>query len=175
MVYPIVLYGNPILREISLDIPLYSNVSNIINKIQKTLNNCSFGVGLAANQININSQIFIVNINYENYIFNQVFINPNIILKSKEANIFEEGCLSLPNITENIERSNLIRIEFYDENWNYHRKDYKGLESRIIQHEYDHLKGILFLDHLSKEKQIKLLPTLKEITERKVKVNYPTI
>ena len=174
MVYPIVLYGNPILREISLDIPLYSNVSNIINKIQKTLNNCSFGVGLAANQININSQIFIVNINYENYIFNQVFINPNIILKSKEANIFEEGCLSLPNITENIERSNLIRIEFYDENWNYHRKDYKGLESRIIQHEYDHTNGKMFVDHLIPIKKRIINNQLNQIIKNKFDVNYKT-
>jgi len=174
MVYPIVLYGNPILREILEEIPLNSDVLNIVNKLQKTLDH-SAGVGLAANQININSQIFIISINEKDYNFNQVFINPNIILKSKETNIIEEGCLSLPNITEEIERSEAILIEFYDENWNYHKKNYSKLEARIIQHEYDHLKGILFLDHLSSEKQIKLLTPLQNIAQRKIEVNYPII
>lgn len=102
------------------------------------------GVGLAAPQVCINKKLFIVAIED----FAGVFINPKIIKTSENTTFFVEGCLSVPNCSVKIERPETIQIEYYDQNFRFHNKEYNGLLARIIQHEYDHLQGILIKDYL---------------------------
>lgn len=141
MIYPIVTYGNTILckkaKEINKD---YSNLNELIENMFETMyyNN---GIGLAATQINLSIRLFVMDIGQG---FKKVFINPNIIEKYGDDCSYNEGCLSFPNIFIYIKRPEKVKIEYYDENWELHLDTFVGIESRVIQHEYDHLEGILF-------------------------------
>ena len=187
MILPIVAYGNPVLRKISKDItPDYPGLPKLIEDMWETLY-ASTGVGLAAPQVNKDIRLFLVDSEQifrqmkedqekENYPdspgIKQVFINAHI----KELDGFEwnynEGCLSIPKIREDIKRQSVVTIEFVDEDFQHHMRTYQGLTARIILHEYDHIEGKLFIDHISPLKRKLLKGKLNDISKEKVKVDY---
>ena len=187
MILPIVAYGHPVLRKVAHDIqPDYPNLSKLIGDMWETLY-ASTGVGLAAPQVNKDIRLFVVD---SQQIFNQlkedkeqhsypdapgikqVFINAHI----KELDGFEwsynEGCLSIPKIREDIKRQSVVTIEYMDENFQHHMRTYQGLTARIILHEYDHIEGKLFIDHITPLKRKLLKGKLNDITKGKIKVDY---
>ena len=165
MIYSILSYGNPLLKKSTKDIDeKYNDLDTIIDNMWKTMYNAK-GVGLAAPQIGLSISLFVVdgtpfvedeNINEFDKTqlknLKKVIINP-ILNEFGENWIFNEGCLSIPNIREDVSRKNSVNIKYYDQKFNFHEEVYSGLAARIIQHEYDHLKGILFIDKLSQLKR----------------------
>jgi peptide deformylase len=156
MILPIYLYGQPILRKVTKDISLdYPNLKTLLDNMFETMYNAD-GVGLAAPQIGLEDRILVIDLSaheqakvdpsFKN--FKKVFINAHIIERDGEEENVEEGCLSVPNIHENVLRKNRIRIQYLDENLHPRDEVYEGFKSRVIQHEYDHLEGILFVDHV---------------------------
>jgi peptide deformylase len=144
------------------------------------------GVGLAAPQIGLNVRMFVVDGRPFNegedmeerdkdpslIDFKKVFINAEILEEDGDDWAFEEGCLSIPDVREDIYRAEFLTIRYFDENWNEHTEEYEGLAARIIQHEYDHVDGILFTDHLNPVKKRMLKNKLAKITKGKVDVDY---
>lgn len=167
MILEIIKIENPILRiksqEISKDFP---ELKEILTNMKDTLE--QGGVGLAAPQIGLSIRIFIVDLECEGITLKQTFINPKIIEKKGLMLKDYEGCLSIPKINDLVPRPDMIRIKYLDENFDEHDEIYNGLEARVIQHEYDHLEGILFIDRLPKEKQL-LIKVSLEIEKRKNK------
>ena len=154
MILPIYIYGHPVLRKITKDIlPDYPDLKTLLDNMFETMYKAD-GVGLAAPQIGREDRILIVDLNpyakddpaFKD--FKRIFINAHIIERDGEEGITEEGCLSVPNIHEKVSRKNRIRIQYVDENFQPHDEVYEGLRARVIQHEYDHLEGVLFVDHL---------------------------
>jgi peptide deformylase len=181
MILPIVAYGNPSLRKISEDIkPDYPGLEQLIADMFETMY-ASNGVGLAAPQINRSIRLFVVDTKaYEKDYpeaadFKKVFINARILEKSGEKWIFNEGCLSVPEIREDIERETNVRIRYQDEHFLMHEEEYGGVISRVIQHEYDHLEGILFVDKVSSLRKMLLKRKLTEISKGIVDVKYKMI
>ena len=184
MILPIIGYGNPILKITSKDINnSYPNLKKLINDMYETMYNAN-GVGLAAPQIGKSIRLFIIdtapflNID-ENEIegikvesIKQTFINPVIIQESGDSWSFEEGCLSIPHIREDVKRKSDINIEFYDENFTLNKKSFSGIVARVIQHEYDHIQGILFTDKLTSFKKRLLKSKLNNIEKGNVDVDY---
>ena len=184
MILPIIGYGNPILKITSKDINnSYPNLKKLINDMYETMYNAN-GVGLAAPQIGKSIRLFIIdtapflNID-ENEIegikvesIKQIFINPVIIKESGDRWSFEEGCLSIPNIREDVKRKSDINIEFYDENFTLNKKSFSGIVARVIQHEYDHIKGILFTDKLTSFKKRLLKNKLNNIEKGNIDIDY---
>ena len=187
MILPIVAYGDPILKkeceEIGED---YPKLKEFIANMFETMYNAQ-GVGLAAPQIGKSIRLFIVDAapfaeieegeeldpmaeGLEN--FKKVFINPIIEGESGEDWGFNEGCLSIPKIREEVSRKEKIHITYYDENWELKDEEYSGYAARIIQHEYDHVDGILFTDHLSTLKRKLLAKKLQNISKGEVEVDY---
>ena len=184
MILPIIGYGNPILKITSKDINnSYPNLKKLINDMYETMYNAN-GVGLAAPQIGKSIRLFIIdtapflNID-ENEIegikvesIKQIFINPVIIKESGDRLSFEEGCLSIPNIREDVNRKSDISIEFYDENFILNKKSFSGVVARVIQHEYDHIQGILFTDKLTSFKKRLLKNKLNNIEKGNIDIDY---
>ena len=184
MILPIIGYGNPILKITSKDINnSYPNLKQLIDDMYETMYN-SKGVGLAAPQIGKSIRLFIIdtapflNIG-ENEIegikvesIKQIFINPVIIKESGDRLSFEEGCLSIPNIREDVKRKSDINIEFYDENSTLNKKSFSGIVARVIQHEYDHIQGILFTDKLTSFKKRLLKNKLNNIEKGNIDIDY---
>ena len=179
MILPIVAFGSPVLREkceeISAD---YPELSQLVDDMFETMYVVN-GVGLAAPQINKAIRIFIIDTTpfseeEENEItpIKQVFINPKIISETGEKWLFNEGCLSIPEIREDISRKSAIEIEFFDENFKKCTKKFDSLTARIIQHEYDHIEGVLFTDKLSSLRKRVLKGKLTNISKGKIEVNY---
>jgi peptide deformylase len=187
MILPIVAYGHPVLRKVAHDIqPDYPGLVKLVEDMWETLY-ASTGVGLAAPQVNKDIRLFVVD---SQQIFNQlkedkeqhsypdapgikqVFINAHI----KELDGFEwsynEGCLSIPKIREDIKRQSVVTVEYVDENFQHHMRTYQGLTARIILHEYDHIEGKLFIDHITPLKRKLLKGKLNDITKGKIKVDY---
>lgn len=155
MIYPIVIYGSQVLRNRSVDIDSsYPDFKKLVEDMFLTLEEAS-GVGLAAPQIGKNIRLFVVDCtpwgdeNPELAEYRRVFVNPEIYERSEETSLFEEGCLSLPGIHENVRRPVKVRMRYLDENFEPHDEEFDGLAARVIQHEYDHLEGEVFTDHLS--------------------------
>ena len=179
MILPIEAFGSTVLREKCKEISEeYPNLSQLIADMHETMYTAS-GVGLAAPQINKAIRIFIIDTarfseDEENDIvpLKQVFINPKMLEKKGEEWLFNEGCLSIPDIREDISRKAEIEIEFLDENFKTHSKKFDGLTARVIQHEYDHLEGILFTDKISPLRKKMLKGKLTDISKGKVKVSY---
>lgn len=178
MVFPIVAYGDPVLRKVAQEIDdSYPDLDKFINDMFETMY-ASSGVGLAAPQVGKSIRLFVVDAepfadeepNLSD--FRKVFINPIIIEESGNEWSFNEGCLSIPKIREDIDRKDTIRIEYYDENWNLKEDVISGIAARIIQHEYDHLEGILFIDHISPLKKKMLQGKLNDISKGNVRVDY---
>ena len=187
MVLPIVAYGSPILKKEAEEIDEnYEGLEQLVADMFETMYEAS-GVGLAAPQIDRSIRLFIVDgspfaeveegaepdpmaAGLEN--FKKVFINPIIEEESGEEWAFAEGCLSIPKIREDVMRKPKIKISYYDMEWNLHEEEYEGYAARIIQHEYDHIEGILFTDHLSPLKRRILKKKLTNISKGEVDVPY---
>ena len=153
MILPIYAFGDPVLKKRASEIEKnYPDLDKLIENMYETMYK-SNGIGLAAPQIGLSIRLFIVDGNQfdeeEVRDFKQVFINP--VIKDEKGNPwkFNEGCLSIPGIREDVSRKEEILIHFYDENWDFHKKKYHGIAARIVQHEYDHIEGILFTDRIS--------------------------
>jgi len=181
MVYPIVIYGHPVLKKVSVDIDKdYPDLDKIINDLFETLY-YSDGLGLAAPQIGKSIRIFVIDggplaeDEPEMADFKHVFINANITEKYGELKPMTEGCLSIPNLREEVNREYSIRVSYYDEKWEHHDEIYEGYKARVIQHEYDHLDGVLFTDKVSPLRRRLLKGKLAAISKGKFEANYDTI
>jgi peptide deformylase len=178
MIYPIVVYGSPVLRKVAKEVDRdYPGLEQFIADLWETMYK-SDGVGLAAPQVGKSIRIFVLDTTDldENdpslKDFKKTFINPEIISSDGDISTANEGCLSLPRLREDVERKSRIRIRYHDENWNLHEEEYDGLKARVIQHEYDHLEGILFIDLLSPLRRKMLRGKLNDISKCKVEVDY---
>ena len=176
MIYPIVLYGNSVLRERAVEIVKGEvDVKKLSEDMFETMHNAD-GIGLAAPQIGISKRIFVVDGSMledeEMKDFKEVFINPTIESETGDAWEFEEGCLSIPAVRGGVSRKSNIHITYFDEEWNKKNKEYDGMRARVIQHEFDHINGKLFVDYLPSLKRKLLKNKLSEILRGKVDVNY---
>jgi peptide deformylase len=187
MILPVVAYGSPILKKEGDEIDeKYKDLDKLIENMFETMYEAN-GVGLAAPQIDKSIRLFIVDASpfaeveegeepdpmaagLEN--FKKVFINPIIEEEEGEEWAFAEGCLSIPTIREDVFRKPNIKISYFDENWEFHEEEYDGYAARIIQHEYDHVDGVLFTDHLSPLKKRLLKKKLTNISKGDVEVKY---
>ncbi len=176
MIYPIVMYGDPVLRQRATDIPVGTDLSQLIEDMFETMHNAS-GIGLAAPQIGKSIRIFVVDgtiIEDEETMadFKMAFINPVMVEELGDVWEYEEGCLSIPNIREKVSRKAKLRIRYFDSDWNQHEKEFDGLKARIIQHEYDHIEGKMFVDYLTPLKKRLLKGKLSDISKGKVDTEY---
>lgn len=181
MILPIYVYGEPVLRKISEEIDLDDpNLKQLVADMFETMYHAN-GVGLAGPQIGKAIRIFVIDSepfkeSYPNVRINKgAFINPIITKEWGDDFVFGEGCLSLPNLNEDVTRKSNIHIEYYDENGEFHDEDFDGLVARIIQHEYDHLEGRVFTDRLSQIKKMVLKGKLNDIATGKTKAAYKTV
>ena len=175
MIYPIILYGDAVLKKKAQDIPLGTDVSELINDMFETMNAAS-GVGLAAPQIGKSVRLFVIDDNPmmedDEVGIRQAFINPQIVDESGEPWAFEEGCLSIPGIREDVKRNEVVKLKYFDENWEEHIVEFDDIHARVIQHEYDHIEGILFTDHISSFKKRLIKGKLTNISKGKVDTDY---
>ncbi len=185
MVLPIVAYGDPILRKVGVDITAnYPNLKELIANMFETME-ASHGVGLAAPQIGLSIRLFVIDASpfadddelspkEQDFLknFRKTFINAQIIEESGEKWNFNEGCLSIPGVREDVSRHKQLTIKYLDENFVPQELTVDGLAARIIQHEYDHIEGILFTDKLSAFKKRLLKGKLTDISKGKVSVDY---
>jgi peptide deformylase len=176
MIYPIVAYGDPVLKKKASEVPRdYPNLTQLIADMYETMYN-AHGVGLAAPQIGLSLRLFVTDGSpfeeEEVKDFKQVFMNAKILEEDGEAWKFNEGCLSIPQVREDISRLETIRIQYYDENWNLKVENFDGLAARIIQHEYDHTEGILFVDKISPLRKRLIKNRLLDISKGKVEADY---
>ena len=181
MVYPIYVYGHPVLRKKAFDIDKdYDDLEQLIKDLFETMYR-SEGIGLAGPQIGKSLRVFVVDGSAasedepELTDFKKVFINAYITERTGEKVIMNEGCLSIPKLREDVYRESTIRIKYYDENWEYHDEVMEGFKARIIQHEYDHLDGIMFTDKVSPIRKQLLRAKLAAISKGKFEADYKTI
>lgn len=186
MILPIVAYGAPVLKkeaaEISKD---YPNLDQLIENMWETMY-ASNGVGLAAPQIGLSIRLFVVDtapfsgddeldeleaIKLKS--FKKVFINPELIEEDGPIWEFNEGCLSIPDVREDVSRHDRIMIHYFDEQFEEQRLMITGLSARVVQHEYDHIEGVLFTDHLTPLKRRLLKNRLNSISKGTIQVDYP--
>ena len=186
MILPVVAYGTPILRKVCDDItPEYAELKKLLADMWDTLYN-SNGVGLAAPQINKPIRLFIIDTlqivedfneedkrKYPNEkAIKQVFINARKIEETGDMWAYNEGCLSIPKVREDIQRAGKVRLSYLDENFEPHEQEFHGITARVIQHEYDHIEGKLFIDYLSQLKKRLIKKKLDDISAGKVKTDY---
>jgi peptide deformylase len=176
MIYPIVMYGDPVLRQRATDIEKGTDLSQLISDMFETMHAAS-GIGLAAPQIGKSVRLFIVDGTVledepEMEGFKKAFINPIVLEEEGLPWDFEEGCLSIPTIREKVSRKEKLKIRYYDENWAIKEEEYDGMKARIIQHEYDHIEGKMFVDYLTPLKKRLLKGKLADISKGKVETEY---
>lgn len=185
MILPIVAYGDPVLKKKAKDITKdYPKFDGLLENMFETMYN-AYGVGLAAPQIGLPIRIFLVDttpfaedegVTKEEQDaldgFKRVFINAKIIEEEGDEWVFNEGCLSIPDVREDVFRKPVITIEYLDENFESHKERFDGLIARVIQHEYDHIEGVLFTDKLSSLKKRLLKGRLTNISKGKIDVDY---
>ena len=177
MVLPIVSFGNSILRGKCSPVDKNQPIEDILKNMYETMYNAQ-GVGLAAPQVGLDLSIFIIDTtpfcDDENNLLplKKEFINPKIIDYSGKDNSFNEGCLSIPGLREDVIRKDRIKIRYFDKNFNEYTENYQGINSRVIQHEYDHLMGVLFTDRVSTLKKKLLKSKLNKIKNGDVEVDY---
>ena len=189
MILPIVAYGAPVLRMVSKDIEAdYPDINKLVEDMWGTMY-ASNGVGLAAPQINRSIRLFVVDSSqiFENQEeedkgkfpdepgIKQVFINAHITELDGGEWVYNEGCLSIPKIREDIIRNEQITIEYLNENFEPHISTFNGITARVILHEYDHIEGKLFIDHLKPLKRKLMKGKLEDISKGKIKVDYKMI
>jgi len=185
MILPIVAYGDPVLRKkgkiVSKD---YPQLKDLIANMYETMYS-AYGVGLAAPQVGLPIRLFVIDaspfaedesISEEEQkqlkAFKKTFINAQILEETGDEWAFNEGCLSIPDVREDVFRKPKIKIQYQDENFNTHIEEYDGLIARVIQHEYDHIEGILFTDKLSSLKKRLIKGRLTNISKGKIRVDY---
>ncbi len=185
MKFPILAYGHPTLRKVAADItPEYSGLQQLIDDMFDAMYE-SNGVGLAAPQIGKSIRLFVIDATpfadleedlteeeKQKLKGQRVFINAQILEETGKEWSFTEGCLSIPGINEDVSRPEKIKIAYLDRDFNKHEEEIDGILARVIQHEYDHLEGILFTDHLSSFKKRLLKRKLENISKGKVNVDY---
>jgi len=185
MKLPVIAYGDQVLRKIGEDIDKnYPNLEQLIVDMKETMYHAS-GVGLAAHQIGKAIRLFVVDtapfseddeldIKEQEFLkqFNKVFINAQIIEETGEIWAFNEGCLTIPDVREDVFRHDTIKINYFDENFVEHTDIITGIAARVVQHEYDHIEGILFTDKLSSLKKRLLKKKLDNISKGKINVDY---
>lgn len=185
MILPIVAYGDPVLKRKAKEIQKdYPKLDTLIENMWESMYN-AHGVGLAAPQVGLSIRLFVIDAspfaedddlieNEETELkdFKRVFINPVIIEENGDAWDFNEGCLSIPDVREDVFRQPNIKIEYYNQNFEKQTEELSGLAARVVQHEYDHIEGILFTDKLSSLKRKLIKGKLNNITKGKVKVDY---
>ena len=176
MIYPIVMYGDPVLRQKAKDIEQGVDISSLVEDMYETMHAAN-GVGLAAPQIGKSLRLFVIDgrvieeePGMEN--FKKVFVNPEMIEEVGTPWEYEEGCLSIPNIREKISRKEKLKIRYFDENWIAYEEVFDGMKARIIQHEYDHIEGKMFVDYLTPLKKRLLKGKLSDISKGKVDTEY---
>lgn len=185
MILPIVAYGDPVLRKEAVNIEkTHPNLDQILENMWETMYNAS-GVGLAAPQVGLPIRVFLVDTSpfadddsldeaeqKALEAFKKTFINAKITEETGEEWAFNEGCLSIPNVREDVFRKEQITIEYVDEKFKKHTETYHGLIARVIQHEYDHIEGVLFTDKISSLKKRLIKGKLGNISKGKVNVDY---
>ena len=178
MVLPIYLYGHPVLRKVAKDIDKdFENFDTFMTNMWDTMYKTD-GIGLAAPQIGKSHRVFVIDADPlsddfpEAKDFKRAFINAKVVKETGLEWSFNEGCLSVPNIREDVKRKPLIEIHYYDQEWNYHEDIFEGAMARVIQHEYDHLEGKLFTDRLSPIRRRLLKSKLIAISKGKTDVKY---
>jgi peptide deformylase len=181
MVLPIVAYGHSTLKKMSVDIDKdYPDLDKLIEDMFETMY-ATNGVGLAAPQINKNIRLFVIDADpfKEDYPeaeeFKKVFINAHILEEEGEEWSFEEGCLSVPEIHEAVLRQPRVLLEYYDQNWEKHTEWFEGINARVIQHEYDHIDGTIFIEKLSNMRKIMLKKKLNNISTGNINAKYRMI
>ncbi len=178
MILPVVLYGHPVLRKETKEIDEdYEGLKELIDNMWQTMYN-SDGIGLAAPQIGRSIRLIVIDADPmqdefpELKGFKKVLINPIITEFGEDEDVTHEGCLSLPGIREEVKRPSKIKVEYEDENFELIEETLEGFAARVVQHEYDHLEGTLFVDHLSPLKKRLLKGKLNAIAKGKVNVDY---
>lgn len=177
MIYPIALYGDPVLKKRGEDVdPDVTNVKQLSEDMFETMYQAS-GIGLAAPQIGLSLRMFVIDsspIDEEEGRegFKRVFINPEILESQGEIWKFEEGCLSIPGVRADVQRPPVVKIRYYDANWQEHTETLDGMAARIVLHEYDHVEGILFTDRVKGLKKRLLKGKLNGISKGQVDADY---
>ncbi len=176
MIYPIVVYGDAVLRKRAIDIKAGTDLKDLVADMYETMH-AAHGIGLAAPQIGKSIRLFIVDgttLEDEPTLadFKKVFVNAVILNETGKEWDFEEGCLSIPNIREDVARKEKVRVKYFDENWSAFEEEFDGMKARIIQHEYDHIEGKLFLDYLTPLKKRMLKGKLVDISKGDVDTDY---
>ena len=180
MIYPIYIYGQPVLRKVAENIPLdYPNLQELIDNMYETMFRAD-GVGLAAPQIGLAIRVVTIGLdalsedNPEFKGFKRAYINPHIIETSDDEVAMEEGCLSVPGIHESVKRPSKIRVVYLDEQLQPHDEWVEGFLARVMQHEFDHLDGHVFVDRVSPIRRQLLKSKLINLTKGKVRCSYKT-
>lgn len=185
MILPVIAYGDPVLRKVCVEIDKdYPNLAELIENMKETMAN-ALGVGLAAPQVGKTIRLFIVDATpfgtdeelddqERAYLtnFKKVLINAKILKEEGDDWAFNEGCLSIPDIREDVFRQEKITIEYVDENFEKHKEVFDGIAARVVQHEYDHTEGILFTDKISSLKKRLIKKKLENISKGKVDIDY---
>jgi peptide deformylase len=178
MFLPIVAFGSPVLRKKCEEItPDYSELDTLLENMWETMYESS-GVGLAAPQINKSIRIFLIDTapfmeeGEEEDKIKKTFINATILEEEGEEWIFNEGCLSIPDVREDVSRKPNITIRYQDENFDWHTDTFEGITARVIQHEYDHIEGKLFIDYISPLRKRMIKRKLENISKGNINVGY---
>jgi peptide deformylase len=179
MKMPIIAYGDPVLRKkaVAVEPEEYPNIKQLVEDMFETMYGAR-GVGLAAPQVGISMRLFVVDATPfdedepELVNFKKVFLNAQIMDETGDEWSFNEGCLSIPDIREDVSRKPVIRISYYAQDWKHHEETFKGMAARIIQHEYDHIEGKLFTDKLSPLRKRLIEKKLNDISRGIVDVDY---
>lgn len=178
MILPIYVYGHPVLRQEAEDIAAdYPNLKELIADMFETMDRAD-GVGLAAPQIGLPIRVVVVDLDvlsddmpeFKN--FKRAYINPHIIETDGNIVAMDEGCLSLPGIHESVKRPDRIRVQYLDEEMNRHDEWVDGYLARVMQHEFDHLDGVMFIDHLSALRKQMIRGKLNSMVKGKVRCSY---
>ena len=179
MKYPIIAYGDPVLRRkaTAIDPQEYPHIKQVIDDMYETMYGAR-GVGLAAPQVGLSMRLFVIDASVfadeepDLKDFKKVFINATILEETGEEWPFNEGCLSIPDIREDVYRKPTVKLSYYDEDWKHHEATFSGLAARVIQHEYDHIEGKLFTDKLSPLRKRLIEKRLNDISKGIVDVEY---
>lgn len=180
MILPIYIYGQPVLRKVAKDIDVenYPNLNELIYNMFETMYDAE-GIGLAAPQVGLDQRIFVVDLDNvsdedtpEFKGFKKVFINAQIIERDGDIEMIEEGCLSIPGIHEKVPRESKITIKYLDENLEEKVEEYSDFFARVIQHEYDHIEGILFVDKISPLRKRMVKNKLQSMEKGKINCHY---
>jgi peptide deformylase len=179
MKFPIIAYGDPVLRRkaTAIEPDEYPHIKELVENMYETMYG-AYGVGLAAPQVGLSMRLFVIDVSAfadkgpALADLKKAFINAAILEETGEEWGFNEGCLSIPDIREDVYRKPTIRISYYDENWKHHEETFSGMAARVIQHEYDHIEGKLFTDKLSPLRKRLLEKKLNDISKGIVDVEY---